>query len=294
MGLFDWFRRKEPAPPQPRDTSHASGTAPATRLLAIVLLREPVTADGQAVMEHLRRQGAQNPTFLPITDVIEAPGGMAGRLPGGTVNILSHPTSIPARDLERPVALAWQWPTARDEVAAHRGHVVVQASGTEADLIDLVRLQARLVAAVVATTPSVGVYVPDATMVRSRDDWLDESLAMEGDNFSLLLWVGIIPVPEADGRVSAYTTGMSRFGIMELEVWASTRPLDEVVDRVRDAVDEQVGTDRRLGDGEMFGYPREDRHRVRHRPSRFVPGTTVAVLEGGEPAAENPRTIPSS
>jgi hypothetical protein len=258
-------------------------------LLAVVLLREPVPADGQAVLSHLRGQGVRedDPTFLPITDVVEEPGVVAGRIPGGTVKILSHPTPIPARELERPVALAWQWPTAREEVSAHQGHIIVHAGSTSARLIDLVRLQARLVAAVAATTPALGVYVPDAVMVRSRDDWLDEAIAVEGDNFSLLLWVGINPVREANGRVSAYTTGMSRFGIMELEVWASTRPLEEVLDRVRDAIDVQVGTDRRLADGELFGYPVEDRHPVRHLPSRFFPGTTVAVLEGGEPAAEN-------
>ncbi|HEX5871434.1 MAG TPA: DUF4261 domain-containing protein, partial [Longimicrobium sp.] len=86
---------------------------------------------------------------------------------------------------------------------------------------------------------------------------------------------------EADGRVSAYTTGMSSLGIMELEVWASARPLEEVMDRLRDAIDHQTVTDQRLGDGELFGFPLEDRHPVRHLPSRFLPGTRVAVLEGG-------------
>lgn len=293
MGLLEWLRRPYPAPPRPRGTSPASG-ASETRLLAIVLLRDPVPADGQAVLAHLRRRGGQDPMFLPITEVSEEPGVVIGRIPGGTVKILSHPTPIPPRELERPVALAWQWPTAREEVGAHRGHIIVDASGTEAGLIDLVRLQARLVGAVVATTPALGVYVPNAVMVRSRDDWLDEALALEGDNYTLLLWVGINPVREADGRVSAYTTGMAGFGIMELEVWASARPFQEVMDRVRDAIDEQVGTDRRLRDGEMFGYPLEDRDLVRHLPSRFLPGTTVVVLEGGEPTAENSRRNQSS
>lgn len=250
-----------------------------------MLLREPVPADGQAVMAHLRRQGVQeDPSFLSITEVSEEPGVVVGRIPGGTVTILSRPTPIPRQELERPVALARHWPTAREEVGAHQGHIIVHATSTPAHLIDLWRLQARLVAAVVATTPALGVYVPDAVMVRSRDDWLDESLTMEGDNFSLLLWVGINPVREADGRVSAYTTGMSSFGVMELEVWASARPFEEVMDRLLNAIDHQAGTDKRLGDGEIFGFPADDRHPVRHLPSRFLPNATVAVLEGGEPA----------
>ncbi|WP_420128720.1 DUF4261 domain-containing protein [Longimicrobium sp.] len=294
MGLLDWLRSPYPARPQPRDTSPAS-TAAATRVLAIVLLREPVPADGQAVIDHLRGQGVLgDPLFLPITDVSEERGMVVCRIPGGTVTIRSHPTPIPARELERPVALAWQWPAAREEVAAHRGHILVEASSTEADLMHLFGLQARLVGAVVATTPSAGVYVPDAAMVRSRGDWLDEALTTERDNFSLLLWVGVNPVREADGRVSAYTTGMSRFGMMELEVWASARGFQEMLDRVCDAIDDQVWRDRPLDDGEMFGYPVEDRHPVRHLPSRFAPGTRAVVLEGGEAAAGNPTTRQST
>ncbi|HEX5872310.1 MAG TPA: hypothetical protein VFY65_17900, partial [Longimicrobium sp.] len=237
MGLFDRFRRRDPAPLDPRGSP---GSSSATGVRAVVLLREPVPADGQAVMAHLLRQGARCEMFPRITDIVEEPGVVAGRIPGGTVKILSHPAPIARQELERPVALAWRWPTAREEVAAHRGHIIVHASSTQERLIDLWRLQARLVGAVVGTTPALGVYVPDAVMVRSRDDWLDEALTTEGDSYTPLLWVGINPVREADGRVSAYTTGMSRFGIMELEVWASTRPLQEVMDRVRDAIDEQV------------------------------------------------------
>jgi hypothetical protein len=273
MGLFDWLRRKKPAP---RGEAPGAGTPPGA--LAMVLLREPVPVDGKAVLAHLRRQGAG--AILPaISDVSEGEGVLAARIPGGTVKMLSLPAPIPPQEMEGPVALAWHWPTAREEVAAHRGHVIVHASSTEVRPMDLWRLHTRLVAAVVATTPALGVYVGDAMMVRSREDWLDEALATEGDGLPILLWVGINPVREEDGRVSAYTTGLSSFGIMEMEVRASTRPFKDVMDRLVDAALYQVGSDKRLGDGETFGFSAEDRHMVRHLPSRFLPNTRVAVLD---------------
>jgi hypothetical protein len=266
MGLFSWLRRNDPYPRKPRDSSRAPAAPSA---LAMVLLRE-------AVLAHLRRQGALLP---PITGASEEQGVLVARIPGGTVKMLSLPAPVPPQELEGPVALAWHWPTARQEVAAHRGHVIVHTSGTEPDRSGWRLLHGRLVAAVVATTPAVGVYVGDAMMVRSRDDWLDEALATEGDGLPILLWVGINPVREADGRVSAYTTGMSGFGIMEMEVRASARPVQEVMDRLIDAALYQMGTDKRLGDGETFGFSETDRHLVRHLPSRFLPDTTVAVLD---------------
>jgi hypothetical protein len=273
MGLFDWLRRKQSAP-RTASGSRSASTPPSA--LAMVLLREPVPADGQAVLAHLRRQGALLP---PITQVSEEQGVLVARIPGGTVKMLSLPAPIPPQELEGPVALAWHWPTARDEVAAHQGHVIVHASSTELHPMDVWRLHTRLVAAVVATTPSLGVYVGDAMMVRSREDWLDDALATEGDGLPILLWVGINPVREEDGRASAYTTGLSSFGFMEMEVRGSARPLQEVMAGLGDAAYYQISTGARLHDGETFGFSENDRHRVRHLPSRFLPDTTVAVLD---------------
>jgi hypothetical protein len=273
MGLFSWLRRRDPYPRRPRNASRAPAAPSA---LAMVLLREPVAADGQAVLAHLRRQGALLP---PITEVSEEQGVLVARIPGGTVKMLSLPAPIPPQELEGPVALAWHWPTAREEVAAHQGHVIVHASSTEVHPMDLWRLHTRLVAALVATTPALGVYVGDAMMVRSREDWLDDALATEGDGLPILLWVGINPVREEDGRASAYTTGLSSFGIMEMEVRGSARSFEDVMGRLADAALYQVSTGARLGDGETFGFSSEDRHAVRHLPSRFLPDTRVAVLE---------------
>lgn len=91
--------------------------------------------------------------------------------------------------------------------------------------------------------------------------------------------MGINPVRDEDGRVSAYTTGMSSFGIMEMEVRSSARSFQDVMGRLTDAALYQVGTDKRLGDRETFGFSETDRHLVRHLPSLFLPDTTVAVLD---------------
>lgn len=183
MGLFDWLRRRDADPRKPRGASRAPAAPGA---LAMVLLRDPVPADGQAVLAHLRRQGAL-PLLPPITEVSVEQGVLVARIPGGTVKMLSLPAPIPPQELEGPIALAWHWPTAREEVQAHQGHVIVHAGSTEVHPMDLWRLHSRLVAAVVATTPALGVYVGDAVMVRSRADWLDEALATEGDGLPILL-----------------------------------------------------------------------------------------------------------
>jgi hypothetical protein len=153
MGLFDRFRRKDPAP---RNAPAASAPPGA---LAMVLLREPAPVDGQAVVAHLRGRGA-GWLFPGMTGITQEQGGLAARIPGGTVNLRSVPAPVPLQELERPVALAWHWPAAREEVAVHRGRVMVHTSSTAPHPDGWRLLHERLVAAVLATTPALGVYVP--------------------------------------------------------------------------------------------------------------------------------------
>jgi hypothetical protein len=115
-------------------------------------------------------------------------------------------------------------------------------------------------------------------MVRSRDDGFD-ALATGRDSLAALLWVGINPVRHEAGRISACTTGLAGFGMMEMEVQGSDRPLQEVLRALEEAAEYQIDSYVRLDDGATFRFGEDGRCRVRHLPSRFVPGSTVTVLE---------------
>jgi hypothetical protein len=263
MRPLSWLRRKEP-PQESRTTA-----------LAMVLLPESAAVDGTVVLEHLRTQWSDVPR---VAEISTEEGVTTARIPGGIVALGYIPAPVPAGDLEGPAAVAWHWPTAQAELARHRGHVIVHASSTSLDPLDLRLLHTKLVASVVATADAIGVYVGGAMLVRSAEDYLDDAREASREDLPLLLWIGFNLVSE-DAELSVYTTGLGDFGLLELEIRRSSRPAPELFGTLADVANYQISTGRVLRDGDTFGASETDRHRVRHTESEFMSGTTVAVLE---------------
>jgi hypothetical protein len=192
--------------------------------------------------------------------------------------LLHVPMPVPAGDLEGPVAVAWHWPDAAQLVPAHRAHVIVTAGSTTLDALDVRILLTKLAASVLAVSEGIGVYVGDAMLVRSAGDYQSDAGEASRDNLPLLSWIGFNPVHE-DGRLSAYTTGLTAFGLLELEVRGSAMTPPELFGTLADLANYQLSTGKVLRDGDTFGASESDRTHVRYGPSAFIPDTTVAALE---------------
>lgn len=259
-----FFRRR--GAPRPK----AGGAA-----LAMVLLPDAAGFDPGPAIARLQQQ----PADLPGIGDVASDGGIAtGAIPGGTVAAAHMPVPVPNDDLQGPVQLAWYWPDAGEAVARHRSHVIVHATSTELDPLTLRLLVTRLATAVLEVGEGIGVYIGDACMLRSADDFTEQAHAAAADAFPLLLWVSFNLVNDAPG-LSAYTMGLGSFGHLELEVRHSVLAPPELLGRLADAACYQLTSGRVLGDGDTFGASASERIQVRHRRSEFLPNTTVAVLE---------------
>ena len=265
MALFDFMRRRKAAPPP----------APAGQALTMVLLPHAGPVNGAAAFEHLRATWAGSPT---LSGVETKEGATTADVEGGHLALLHVPFPVPAGDLEGPVALAWHWPQAREVTAAHQSHVIVHAAGTAMSMVDLRLLHTRLAAAVLETAGGSGVYLGDAMLVRSAEDFAADARTASRSTLPLLSWVGFFPIVER-GRTTGYTRGMSGFGLLELEIRDSKMPPHEVLGTLADAAHYQLSTGRVLRDGDTYGENAGDRNRVRHVRSSIVPEITVALLE---------------
>ena len=260
MSIFDRFRSKKTAQPN--------------QSLAMVLLRSAERPSVDAVFSYLR---ANWPDFPSITD-IQTDGPVAtARIPGGSLSVLHVPAPIPGGDLEGPMAVAWHWPGARADIELHRSHLIVFASSISLAQLDLRLLHTQFTAAIVAVCDAIGVYVGDAMMVRSAEDYVEGALQANRDFPPLLLWIGFNPVND-DGLVSAYTTGLSRLGFLELEVHRVSRPVPDVLGTLADIAAYQITSGKTLKDGDTFGSSETERYTVRYQASEFIPDMTVALL----------------
>ena len=129
-----------------------------------------------------------------------------------------------------------------------------------------------------AVGDGVGVYVGDAMLVRSAEDYREDAESASREALPLLSWVGFNPVRE-DATLSVYTTGLTSFGLLELEVRRSARPAAELFGTLADVANYQLTSGQVLRDGDTFGASPFDRTKVRYGASAFIPDVTVAALE---------------
>ena len=209
----------------------------------------------------------------------EAKEGVAtATLPGGALGLAVLPLPIPSGDLEGPVKLAWHWPDAAAAVASHTAHVIVHSGSTTLPPLEVRLALTKLVGVVLRHSDAVGVYVGDALLVRSAQDYAADASSASPEVLPLLSWIGFQLVREDTGY-SVYTTGLTHFGLKELEVRSTTRPVPELLGMLADVAHYQIATGRIIGDGETVGASADDRTRVRYQSSAFIPDMTVAVLE---------------
>jgi hypothetical protein len=243
--------------------------------LAMVMLGDGATFSATAALDHLVERWSDLPSVAgretgeSVTTV---------SIPGGAAGMVHMPMPIPAGDIEGPVAVAWHWPGAAEAVAGHRSHVIVHVASSTLDLIEVRLLLTKLVASILAVTDGVGVYLGEAMLVRSAADFREDAANASRENLPLLSWIGFNLVNE-ETALSAYTTGLTGFGLHELEVSRSTLAAPELLGTLADLTNYQLTSGKVLRDGDTFGATELDRKRVRYRPSRFIPDLTVASLE---------------
>ena len=249
--------------------------AVASQAIVMVMLGDTAPFSGAAVLDYLTAHWSDLPSVagLETKDAVTA-----ASIPGGGLGFVHIPMPIPAGDLEGPVAVAWHWPEAATLVPAHRSHVIVHVGSTTLGALTVRLLLTKLAASVLAVTQGTGVYVGDAMLVRSAADYLEDATRASREELPILSWIGFNPVQE-EGALSAYTTGLTAFGLQELEVRQSTRPAAELFGTLADLAHYQLSSGRVLRDGDTFGASESDRTQVRYVPSEFIQGTTVTRLE---------------
>jgi hypothetical protein len=241
----------------------------------MVMLERVEPFDASDVLRRLSTHWSDLPSIAGIETNESA---SVTRIAGGALGLLHVPAPIPAGDLAGPTAVAWHWPEAASAIATHRSHAIVHVGSTDLDVLDVRLMVTKLAAAVLAVAGGIGVYIGDAMLVRSAVDYRRDAAEASRKNLPILSWVGFNVVQE-EGALSAYTTGLTGFGLPELEVRRSPRPGGEVLGTLADIANHQLASGRVLRDGDTFGETEFDRTVVKYRSSAFIPDLTVAAFE---------------
>ncbi|QDU54001.1 DUF4261 domain-containing protein [Aeoliella mucimassa] len=194
------------------------------------------------------------------------------------------PASIPADELEGPVATSWLWPDAEMELAAQRGHLLVTVGSTDEsdDPIALRKFLTQVVASVLATTDqALGVYVGEAGMVVSRELYLQIAREMLPRDVPLPLWIDfrVGPVDFDSGLSYGFTDGLEELGHMELVTENASESPGELRERMMSLADYLLSNGPVIRDGHTVGADSEEKITVRYRSSPFGHDSQVMGLD---------------
>jgi len=161
----------------------------------------------------------------------------------------------------------------------HVAHVIVTLMGGGPDIMSRHILLTRFVAAVAATTHCAGVYWGSGTVVNSREEFIKRSKGMTGDHLPLVLWINFSLQRMSKDTWRVFTTGLSAFNQMELEVpTAKVEPM-ELFNLAHGLATYVLTSGKTAKDGDTFGRSETDHIRVTYGPSMWDETTTVMRLE---------------
>lgn len=114
--------------------------------------------------------------------------------------------------LENLVSLSWHWKDAPEQVAGHRAALIVTPGKQDDKTVDAALGLTKIVATLVSTTDSIGVYWAEAAL-HEASVFLQEGEIINEGHPPVSLWIGCYFV---HGPASAITVGMMNFGHREI------------------------------------------------------------------------------
>lgn len=262
MGLFDFFKKKEP----PKDQEMESK----------LLLSMPMFKNGDRysivdVIAHLKNVWKLHIEAENVND-----DTAVFSINGNTVAIAFMPVAIPREDLNHCIKYAYGWPTADEETAQMTGHAIVTVMGGETSTYANYLLLSKMLFSIMATSKAIGVYQGQQTLLLSKEQYLEYEEILEDNEAPVPLWV-YIGVQATQTGNTLYTYGLKEFGFMELEVVNSQLDMEDLFNFINNICAYMLENNITLRDGETFGYTAEQKINITQSKGVNLDGDTLKL-----------------
>ncbi len=187
------------------------------------------------------------------------------------------PRPIPCSQLEGPAATAWYWPEASIALRHHSAHLLVALVDEGGRPIAKAMALTRLVTAVAAASPSVGVFWGPGRLVHSPEAFVEQAVQMGEGSMPLFLWVDFRIEESTRGGVRLFTTGLEALGATELEVRDFGGTPQELLDYAYNIAHYQLDQRKVIRDGDTIGLT-EEVQVTAHRATSML-GGEMEVLQ---------------
>ena len=184
----------------------------------------------------------------------------------GLCAIALMPAPIPWNNIEGPCSTAWYWAEAEEVLKPHRSHIIITMQ-QRTDRVSIALAVTKLTATVASLLMAPGIYWGDGTLVHSTESFLQQAKVMSREYLPLYLWVDFRVNRNDDNSLTLFTTGLSAFDLMEIEVVHSLLQPDLLIDKAFNIAHYLLDNGPVLKDGDTIGVSESERISVRHQQS---------------------------
>jgi hypothetical protein len=224
---------------------------------ATLFLERPADIDYPLLVERIGKALEIDPKHLEG----QKPGG-AMVLPASGDVIMGMRIDAPyPNSLDQQARFAYWWPTAKQDIARHKAHLMVFCSWSRFSRMDAHMRHSILVRELVEQLPVIGVLWGSALI--PADTFKGEFATTFKGAIPFSLWVLIQFSTQPNGNILISTIGMRDFEQMEIET-ESTLPLDQTFDLVRKFGCYVLANGAIVRDGETVGPTAQQRIKVSH------------------------------
>ncbi len=199
-------------------------------------------------------------------------------LEGSLVAISVVPHPLPRKVIHNQIAANPLWPEAESIVLDHKGYVLVYVSCKDGDLINSASLSVKLSTSVLKQKHVIGVG--NVSCVYSPANYLDTANAFLDEGLfptSLIVYIGVYTDDEDEGRVNAYTSGLDRFGKLEIEIIGTKRNPEALYHFLTDVASYVILGDVNFEDGETVGFSDDQKLPIAISPGVALKADTVKI-----------------
>lgn len=181
------------------------------------------------------------------------------------------------QNLYASIGISWLWKTAEKEIPKHQSHLGITILGKPGQALAMHKLFTNLTVSALQNSNSCGVYMPNQYLLVSKGHYLESARNMSESDLPIYLWV-YFGLSQLDGKAGGYTYGLKEFGLKEMEVVRSSRPIQEVHAFLFDKTMEVILGDRKLKAGEKVSAGEGQNIEVRESEGEFLEGITLKLL----------------
>jgi len=200
----------------------------------------------------------------------------AFRVDGEPFGIVHVKVPIPSGDIEWAAEVAHNWPTALDELKAHKGHVIITTFPGHLKQVERFKILTRLVFSLLRTSDAIGVYKGNQRLLVSKDDYLKGEMILRNNALPIRLWVYFGLLTNENGN-SGFTFGMKEFNKLEMEINDSSKSLEEINGFLYDITYYTLAKDVAFKTGSTFSADGVDRIPINKSKSELFDEETLKL-----------------